>query len=67
MTAVLAELATVGIQAELVRRGKHLKLCWATAAGLRFAFIPVSSSDWRAARNARAHVRRVLRADGLAS
>lgn len=66
LAAILHELAGVGIHSPIVAPGgKHLQVRWETNAGSRFYSLPRTGSDWRGARNARAEVRRMLRADGL--
>jgi hypothetical protein len=59
LQAVLGELAAVGIRPEIYQ-GKHLKLRWVSGGRAFTTILPVTSSDWRASRNATAFVRRQL-------
>ena len=59
LEAVLAELAIIGIKPS-IDQGKHLKLRWAYAGRSHTTVVPFSASDWRAARNAKAFVRRQI-------
>ena len=65
--AAIAELRAAGVyDYELVRGGKHWQVQWALKDGARrFYVLPGTPSDWRSARNVRADIRRLLKADGL--
>jgi hypothetical protein len=63
LTAVLAELNAAGVS-YAVTRGKHWHVT-AAELGQRAIVVAVSASDHRAALNARAFVRRMLRQSGL--
>ena len=67
--AAIAELRAAGVyDYELVRGGKHWQAQWARKDGARrFYVLPGTPSDWRSARNVRADIRRLLKADGLIS
>jgi hypothetical protein len=68
LTAVLQELARAGVHDPVIAKGgRHLQVRWQTSQGVRFCVVAASGSDWRGPRNARAEVRRLLRADGLLS
>lgn len=65
LTAVLQELARAGVHDPIIAKGgRHLQVRWQTPQGTRFYTVAASGSDWRGPRNARAEVRRMLRADG---
>jgi hypothetical protein len=62
LKAALAELSAVGIT-PIISQTKHLHLRWFTELGeSQHLIVSVSSSDHRAPKNARAQVRRMLRA-----
>jgi len=63
------ELEAAGVRnIEYVHSGKHPQLRWRVNGGaLRVYTIPATPSDWRAARNTRAGIRRILRADGVST
>lgn len=67
--AAVNELEALGISYTIEDRGKHQMLHWNVQgdnpAGKRQFALPSTPSDWRAAKNSRAEVRRMLRADGL--
>jgi hypothetical protein len=63
--AVLYELEAVGIKPTVLQNG-HLKVRWSHAGHPRTCIVSGSPSDWRAPIQARAVVRRQLRADGVA-
>jgi hypothetical protein len=68
LAAALRELDAAGVRdIEQVNGGKHLQLRWRVNghAALRMYSLPVTPSDWRAPRNTRAEIRRILRADGV--
>jgi hypothetical protein len=56
---VLAELAGAGVKPDIFG-GKHLKLRWTHEGRARATIIPRTASDWRAALNAAAFVRRQI-------
>lgn len=62
--AVVTELTLVGFKPEITRgRNNHLKIQWYNGVRSRAYFAPSTPSDFRSVRNARAEVRRMLRAD----
>jgi hypothetical protein len=62
----LRELEAAGIRDVAIAHGsRHPQLRWATGRGRRVFTVAGSPSDWRAPRNTRADIRRVLRADGM--
>jgi hypothetical protein len=65
--AAIAELRAAGVyDYELVRGGKHWQVQWVVKDGVRrFYALPGTPSDWRSARNVRADIRRLLKADDL--
>jgi hypothetical protein len=64
LRVVLRELARHGIRAERIERtgSGHVRVHWSAAAGPQQLVVSYSASDWRGARQARAEVRRQLRA-----
>jgi hypothetical protein len=65
LIAVLGELEARGIEYEIRHGGKHTRVLWEVRAHKRVTFVSVSPSDWRAAKKARAFVRRQLREEGV--
>jgi hypothetical protein len=66
LAAVLAELDAHGVQYEVRCGGKHLRVVWEIRQHRRrTTIVGHTSSDWRAVKNARAHVRRQLREEGV--
>jgi superfamily I DNA/RNA helicase len=65
LAAVLAELDAHGIPYEVRSGGKHVHVRWEVRAHKRTTIVSVSGSDWRAAKNARAFIRRQLRQAGI--
>ena len=67
LNIALQELESAGIRdVERANGGKHLQLRWRVNGGtLRVYSMPATPSDWRASRNTRADVRRLLREDGV--
>jgi hypothetical protein len=65
--AALAELAAAGIRdVERSYGGRHQQIRWrANGHGSRIYTLPISPSDYRADRNVRADIRRMLREDGM--
>jgi hypothetical protein len=63
--AVTAELRAVGVTYEIAHGGKHPQVHFSINGMRRFYVVPRTPSDWRAAQNARAGVRRLLRKDQL--
>jgi hypothetical protein len=61
---VLRELARHGVRPQRVERtgSGHVRVHWSAAAGPQHIVVAASPSDWRGARQARAEVRRKLRA-----
>lgn len=61
--AALKDIATIpGLSIEtIIRSGKHEKIKVATPAGVRMLVVSVTPSDWRAALNNRALLRRWAR------
>ena len=62
LDAALDELAEHGIPCR-VEGGTHWKIVFEHRGRKRTVVVARSASDWRAAENARAHVRRKLRED----
>jgi hypothetical protein len=62
---VTAELDTAGIAYVIICGGKHPQIHWSVNGVRRFYVVPRTPGDWRAAQNARAGVRRLLRRDQL--
>jgi hypothetical protein len=60
LAAVLTELSAVGVRPTDIVQNGHLKLRWSHQGRAHVTVIPASPSDWRAALNARALVRRQL-------
>jgi hypothetical protein len=56
---VLAELAAVGVKPDVLE-GRHLKLRWTHEGRAHATIVPRTASDWRAALNAAAFVRRQI-------
>ena len=67
LEAALRELEAAGVRGvEHANGGKHPQLRWRVNGGaLRIYTMPATASDWRAPRNVRAEVRRLLREDGV--
>jgi hypothetical protein len=65
LAAVLRELKARGIEYEVRYGGKHCRVLWEVRTHKRMTIVGVSASDWRAAKNARAFVRRQLREEGI--
>ena len=66
LDAALSELKTAGISDPIVSRGgKHLQLRWQVGNAIRFFTVSTTPSDWRGGRNAKAEIRRLLKADGF--
>jgi len=64
LTAVLRALDAAGVEPIIWHGGKHIRVAWHNPHGKqRSVTVPFSASDWRAVRNARADVRRLLRQD----
>jgi hypothetical protein len=63
--AVTAEMRAAGITYEITHGGKHMQVQWSTNGKRRLYVVPRTPSDWRAAQNARAGIRRLLRKEGL--
>jgi len=64
---VTNELDKRGLDYRLSHRSKHLQLQFVAAGRSYIYILPHTSSDWRAAHNARADVRRMLRQAGAVS
>jgi hypothetical protein len=60
-----AELRACGLAYKIARGGKHPRVLWSSNGVQRFFVVSASASDWRAAKNARAGIRRLLREEGL--
>ena len=62
---VLRELARHGVRPQRIERtgSGHVRVHWFAAAGPQQLVVSYSVSDWRGARQARAEVRRKLRAN----
>ncbi len=66
MNMVLGELRGVGVRAPIISAsGRRFQVRWPSPKGLRVFTVAGSASDRRAVDNARADVRRMLRADGM--
>jgi hypothetical protein len=66
LAVALQELSLAGVRdVERAYGGKHLQLRWKANGGERMYSMPVTPSDFRAASNARAAIRRMLREDGM--
>ena len=67
LQAALGELEAAGIRGvEVVPGGKHPQIRWkVNGHGLRVFSVAGSPSDWRAPKNTRSDIRKVLRADGV--
>ncbi len=65
LDAVLRELAAAGVKPTVVQN-RHIKVRWSHAGHERTCMVSGSPSDWRAPLNARAWIRRQLRAEGVA-
>ena len=65
LQSAVNELKSAGIEPEIVKGGKHIRVKWEHNGHSRHMTVPVSSSDYRAAKNNIAGIRRILRADGL--
>jgi hypothetical protein len=63
--AVSGELTAAGVRFTRSTRGKHEAVEFEIRGRHQFIIVPASASDRRAWLNARAHVRRVLRAAAL--
>jgi hypothetical protein len=59
--AVVRELDDAGIRHTRSHRGKHEAVAFVIGGQQQLIIVPASPSDWRAPKNARCHVRRVLR------
>lgn len=65
LQSALDELKAAGIEPEVIKGGKHIRVKWLHNGHSRHMTVPVSSSDYRAAKNNICSIRRILRADGL--
>ena len=65
--AVCAELRSVNIEPTVHAGGKHATITWHFNGKERHYSAPLTPSDWRAAKNSRTDIRKVLRNDGLLS
>jgi hypothetical protein len=64
--AAIAELRDAGVyNYKLARGSKHPQIHWEANGAPRFYVMPGTPGDVRSARNVRADIRRMLRADGL--
>ncbi len=63
--AVCAELRSVNIEPTVHTGGKHATITWQFNGKERHYSAPLTPSDWRAAKNSRTDIRKVLRNDGL--
>ena len=59
--AISRELDDAGIRHTRLQRGKHQAVEFDIGGERQLLIMPGSPSDWRAPRNARGHLRRVLR------
>ena len=62
----LSELKSHGIEPIIVHGGKHIKVTWSYQGKNRTLVVPYTPSDYRAIRNNRSALRRILRQDGIA-
>lgn len=66
LDTALRELERAGIRPEQWVGGKHIRLRWSSPTGRpRYLTVSCSPGDYRAEKNNRARVRRILREDGL--
>jgi hypothetical protein len=65
LDAVTSELEAVGLDYSVNQTGKHLKVGFKVGETAKNAIVPKTSSDWRAAKNARALVRKTLKNLGV--
>jgi hypothetical protein len=65
MSAVITELQAVGLDYELSDGRNHLKIHTRINGHKQYFVVSSTASDIRAALNSRAHVRRVLRKEGM--
>ena len=65
-SAIARELDAVGIRHIRAGRGKHDALTFDLGGRRQCIMMPSSPLDWHAPHSARSHVRRVLKARGLA-
>lgn len=63
--AACAELRSVNIEPTVRAGGKHAAIVWQFNGKERSYFAPLTPSDWRASKNTRTDIRKVLRNDGL--
>jgi hypothetical protein len=64
--AVITELRAVGVyDFKIASGGKHPQVHWEVNGAPRFYAVPGTPGDVRSALNARADIRRMLKADGL--
>ncbi len=63
--AACAELRSVNIEPTVHAGGKHAAIVWQFNGKERRYFAPLTPSDWRASKNTRTDIRKVLRNDGL--
>ena len=64
LAEVLRALDSAGVAPIVWRGGKHVRVRWRNRQGeWRSYTVPLSPSDWRAVRNTRADLRRILRRD----
>lgn len=61
LDAVTTELRAAGVDYQVEHGGKHPQVRFALNGRSMMCTVPFSASDWRAHRNARAGVRRLLR------
>src|SRR5215469_14318558 len=64
LDAITVELTNNGVRYSIEEDGKHLKIRWWHKGRPRIIGCARTASDWRAAANNRALVRRLLREDG---
>jgi hypothetical protein len=65
LDVTLDQLQAAGIKPTAEHGGKHIRIRLLNAHGGKRSYtVAFSASDWRATHNARANVRRMLRADG---
>ena len=63
--AARAELRSVNIDPSVRPGGKHAAIVWLHGGKERTYYAPLTPSDWRASKNTRTDIRKILRNDGL--
>jgi len=63
--AACAELRSVNIEPLVRPGGKHAAIVWLHSGKERTYYAPLTPSDWRASKNTRTDIRKILRNDGI--